>query len=157
MGDKSSEEYLIILNYVKCTKPGETLSYVKIETDTGVVMNTAGKAKLQRALDAEKIEVITHKGYGVEIVDAKTALDATTIRMKRVGNSVSRGKRTTSTLLEKFSSQMTRDELTNIQLADSALGAMQANSENSAFLKSLRDKKKFRPTEPCQLDVCTED
>lgn len=151
-GDKSSEEYLLLLNYVKCISPGETISYHQIEEDTGVRLDASNKVKLQRALDAERIEVITHKGYGIEVVDAKTAIDATSIRMNRVSNSVSRGKRTTSTLLQKFSSEMSRDDLTTLQTADSAFGAMQICSENAAFIQSLRDRKKFRPI-PCKIDI----
>jgi len=91
---KASEEYLILLSYIKGKSDGERLDYQQIKAQTGVNMDSSGKAKLRlvtRAL-SRRYDVIP--GVGIILDSPGNTGKISDTSVMRIGNAIHRSRKT---------------------------------------------------------------
>lgn len=146
MSTKAHKDTMELSSYLNSQQSGKVISYMQIESDTGIVMNLDGKNRLRSAIKLGNILTITHKGVGIEIVSKDTCVEAVSIQFQKIGKAVYRGRCVTQGVISKHFGELDSDTRSTILVADSALGAIQANSETRVFMDSIRKKKQVSIT-----------
>ena len=143
---KISEESLTLIKYLKTVEHGQILSYQKIEQETGVKMDTAGKSYLRTACKKLKREYSCLRGVGIEMASTKTASTLVIGRLVKIDNAVKRGERTYNNVSMAFYNELPAQEQKQINFVGAAFGAIRVAAENGKYY--LKNTIKVNKSEP---------
>jgi len=136
-----SKETLQLQSYIEMKKPGDVISFLKIEKDTGIKMDERGKQHLRSALHRAKIEYSSIRSYGVKLADPETTMGILSHRLTKIDKSVKRADKTQKNLQQKFFSELPVQEQRDILYIGSVFGAISAAAENGKLIYGRHTKK----------------
>lgn len=137
----------ILQTYLEKQKEGKELSFLKIEYDTKIRMDTEGKAHLRSALYRANIEYISIYGTGIKLVAPETSVECISQRFSKIDNAVRRGSRTNNNIIDQFIDKVNEDDRGTILLAGSVPGAMRASAKNYR-IRASKNRPNQKPSIP---------
>lgn len=81
-------ELIKLIDYFKSQPKGADLTYLQIEQETGISMDTAGKALMRKAVSASERVYKVRTGVGIWLDCLENATEIVTIKTKRVRTSM---------------------------------------------------------------------
>ena len=143
----------ILESYILTRPPGDRLSWMRIETDTGVVMDSRNKEKLRAAMVKHAIEYLPVPNYGIEIAGGHTGTEVVGRRLVRIDNSVKRGERSTMNILQRFRNDMPDDDRRVVEHTAGVFGAIRVYALNAkkAFIPAKDERKRLIASEEAPL------
>jgi hypothetical protein len=143
---KASQEYRKLLSYVLDQPHGAKLGYLRVEHDTGVKMNTAGKTKLRRAIVASGHEYSVEPNIGYVLAAVATASAIADTRTQEVESRFRKLDRSLTVLAEAFLEELPDQEKELFTLRISVTRAMKSHIEQSKRLYSRKPPKQVQGT-----------
>jgi len=128
----------ILREYLSTVADGEELSWVRIEDDTSIKMDTIGRSMVRRALSKMKRPYEALRGTGVRLSSADSALPIMKGRFGRIDNAVRRADRTRNHLADRHTEQMNardRDKMTTLAGFFGAVRAFAAEASTKLLKK----------------------
>lgn len=136
-----SEDTLKLQAYLEKQKNGAELSYMRIEHDTGVVMDSRGKGYLRTALRRAKLESSTERNVGIVLADSKNAMGIIVNKLQKIDRTVKRGEKTHKNIQEQFFHSLTPEKQREILYIGAVFGAIRVAAENGKVIYSKKPRE----------------
>ncbi len=91
---KASQDYLILVSYIKEQVDGAELHFPQIEAQTGVKMDDAGKSKLRAVIYSSGRRYDSIKGKGIVLDAPQNTQRISDTSVKRIGGAIRRSRKT---------------------------------------------------------------
>jgi len=137
----ASEDYLKLLAYVQDSEHGQILEYKKVQKETGVKMDTAGKSKLRRAIIRSKREYSVIPNTGYKMASADMTMGILTFRLVGIDNKVRKAERSQKILQQQFFEELPADQKQNVLFVGAVFGAIRQSAEQGKRLYSREHKQ----------------
>lgn len=132
---KTSEEGLKLREYMSVQSPGSFITYLQIQDESGVLMDSRGKNLVRSALTSQKIEYTCLRGKGIELAGVETAVGIMNQKFVRVSNTIKKAAKTQKNIQEKFYDDLSEQDKRKVLLAGTVFAMMHAMAKDNS--KSL--------------------
>jgi hypothetical protein len=124
-----NQDTLKLQNHIEPKAAGTVLGYDDIQRETGIRMDTTGKARLRQALKRSRREYSCIRGYGIRLAASADVMPILSTRITRIDSAVKRADRTQKILQEQFFSSLSEHEQRKILFAGAVFGAIRIAAE----------------------------
>lgn len=117
---------------------GAELSWLKVEHETGVPMDSAGRSMARRALGKVGFAHAAKPGYGLELSSAENGVVIMGNACSRIVGAVGRARKRHKKIMVRHGEEMTADQRAKMQAVESLLGGTTALASR-ATVRMLRE------------------
>jgi hypothetical protein len=121
-----------LADYLVGLPDGEEVSWLRVEADTGVKMDTLGRGAVRRALARLKRPYEAVRGSAIRLSSPATALAIMHDKFKRIDGAVVVAGREHRHIVDRHLAQMTNDEQKRIIMLGAFFGAVRTIAKQNA-------------------------
>jgi hypothetical protein len=140
-----SSDTLSLREYLKDIAPDTQLSWLQIEADTGITMNTTGKQRFRSACKSEKIEYSSLCKYGVVIAGPQSGATIITGKAHAAKRSIERCHKSYHIIAEHHIAAMSELDQRKVVMIGSVFAAMH---QASTRIKQISKNEEIKPFIP---------
>jgi hypothetical protein len=116
------------------THPGQLFSYDAIEYETGVKMDSKGKARLRQSAKYVNVEFATIHGHGIEIAGAHNGMEIVGRHLVKIDRATRRAEKSVKNITDKYFLEMSEDDKKSIAYLGAAFGAIRSHADSFKIL-----------------------
>jgi hypothetical protein len=149
---KASDEYLKIWRYIVELPNGAIVEYQTLEDELGIKMNQSNRLKFHHACVQSGRAYQLIRGIGYKFADGNNAIGIVNEGIGRVGNSITRLRRTHINIKIDVYEEMTPEDKQRFNFTESFTNAISSSIENNKRLKELNKPKQISEAKPLLPD-----
>jgi hypothetical protein len=129
---KRTAQLAQLVEYIQCANDGEELTWLRIEADTSIKMDSAGRRLISRACQKARRPYENIRGIGVRMSSAESTMPIVQSRFVRIDNAVRRADRDRRQLADRHFEQLNSSDKSKMLMLAGFFGAVRAFAKDAS-------------------------